>query len=165
MDRSNWSGYRNHPSTIPSTPPSIAEVADFVDWLVAEKHVTHPDGHTVLFEDDKSGPVSLVYRTPDANVIAVANHGSAHIPSIHLSQLWKAAHPSLQPLHRTSPFRRSQSSAAGSTPACCSDHQCNTVSFSTPSHEYKHLRFRRRKSFHAQGSPAATLRMYVLCLG
>ncbi|KIN93950.1 hypothetical protein M404DRAFT_1008654 [Pisolithus tinctorius Marx 270] len=57
------------------TPEYEAEVANFVDWLLYVKHIAYPDGQTVLFEDEKSGPVSLVYRTANSGVVAVADQG------------------------------------------------------------------------------------------
>ncbi|KAI6145900.1 Zn-dependent exopeptidase [Pisolithus tinctorius] len=73
------------------TPEYEAEVADFVDWLLSEKHIAYPDGQTVLFNGEKSGPVSLVYRTANSGVVAVADQGAAHILSTRLPRFWKAS--------------------------------------------------------------------------
>ncbi|KAI6038939.1 hypothetical protein EDC04DRAFT_2603597 [Pisolithus marmoratus] len=72
------------------TPEYEAEVANFVDWLVPEKHITYPDGQTILFEGGKPAPVSLVYHTANSGVVSVADQGAAHILSTRLPQFWKA---------------------------------------------------------------------------
>ncbi|KAI6001715.1 hypothetical protein EDC04DRAFT_2611949 [Pisolithus marmoratus] len=63
------------------TPEYEAEVADFIDWLVSEKCVAYPDRQTILFEGEKSATASLVYRTANSGVVAVADQGAAHILS------------------------------------------------------------------------------------
>ncbi|KAI6041700.1 hypothetical protein EDC04DRAFT_2565210 [Pisolithus marmoratus] len=72
------------------TPEYEAEVANFVDWLVPEEHITYPDGRAVLFEGGKPAPASLVYRTANSGVVAVADQGAAHTLSTRLPRFWKA---------------------------------------------------------------------------
>ncbi|KAI5984787.1 hypothetical protein EDC04DRAFT_3098408 [Pisolithus marmoratus] len=60
------------------TPEYEAEVADFIDW------------QTILFEGEKSATASLVYRTANSGVVAVADQGAAHILSTRLPRFWKA---------------------------------------------------------------------------
>ncbi|KAI5984794.1 Zn-dependent exopeptidase [Pisolithus marmoratus] len=72
------------------TPEYEAEAANFIDWLVSDKRIAYPDGQTILFEGGKPAPVSLVYRTANSGVVAVADQGTARILSTRLPRFWKA---------------------------------------------------------------------------
>ncbi|KAI6119023.1 hypothetical protein EDD16DRAFT_1519578 [Pisolithus croceorrhizus] len=71
------------------TPKYKAEVANFDDWLVFEKHVTYPHRQTILFEGAEPSPPSLVYHNANSGIVMVANQDTTDVLSTHGASLAK----------------------------------------------------------------------------
>ncbi|KAI6115887.1 hypothetical protein F5141DRAFT_1062082 [Pisolithus sp. B1] len=71
------------------TPEYKAEVANFDDWLVFEKHVAYPHRQTILFEGAEPSPASLIYHNANSGIVMVANQDTTDVLSTHGASLTK----------------------------------------------------------------------------